>query len=97
MILDETRIQELFRSVLEDPRQDTEPLRQVFSVLVRSTVKYRDHMLVSRDVVVTVEDVRTCLSWLVPALATGNMPETDNEVRLGLLEFWLMELRKGKE
>jgi len=91
----ETDIQKLFMSVLEDPGQDTDATRQVFSILVRSTLKYRDDMLASEDIVVTVEDVRTCLGWLVPALATGNMPDTENKVGLGLLKLWLEELRNA--
>ena len=51
-------------------------------------------MLTSRGVVVTVDDVRTCLDLLVPVLATGNMPETENNITMGLLELWLEELKK---
>jgi hypothetical protein len=88
----ETDIRKLFMSVVEFPGQDTDATRQVFSILVRSTLKYRDDMLASEDIVVTVDDVRTCLDWLVPALATGNIPDTENRVRLGLLKLWLEEL-----
>jgi len=90
--LHETDIEKLFMSVLEDPGQNTDATRQVFSILVKSTLKYRDEMLASEDIVVTVDDVRICLSWLVPALATGNMPDTENKVGLGLLKLWLEEL-----
>jgi hypothetical protein len=90
--LDETDIQKLFKSVVEHPGQDTDATRKVFSILVKSTLKYRDEMLASEDIVVTVEDVRTCLGWLVPALATGNMPDTEDRVRLGLLKLWLEDL-----
>ncbi len=91
--MDETDIQKLFKSVVEHPGQDTEATRQVFSILIKSTLKYRDDTLASEDIVVTVDDVRTCLGWLVPALATGNMPDTENRVGLGLLKLWLKELR----
>ncbi len=77
----------------EDLGQDTDATRQVFSILIRATLKYRDDTLASRGVVVTVEDVRTSLNWLVPALATGNIPAIDNEVSLGLLKQWLSELK----
>ncbi|MBC8462084.1 MAG: hypothetical protein H8D67_29305 [Deltaproteobacteria bacterium] len=50
-------------------------------------------MLESKGVVVTVEDVRTSLNWLVPALAIGNMPETDKKVSLELLKLWLDDLK----
>jgi hypothetical protein len=88
----ETEIRKLFLSVLEYPGQDTDATRKVFSILVKSTLKYRDDMLASENIVVTVDDVRTCLGWLVPALATGNMPDTEDRVGLGLLKLWLEEL-----
>ena len=78
--------------MLEDSDQDTDEARRVFSILVRSTLRFRDHMLESKDVVVTVEDVRSSLECLIPALAEGRMPETENEVRLGLINAWLREL-----
>jgi len=93
--LHETDIKKLFMSVLEHPRQNTDATRQVFSTLVRSTLKYRDDMLASEDIVVTVDDVRVCLGWLVPALATGNMPDTENKVHMGLLKLWLEDLRNA--
>lgn len=86
-------IEKLFLSVLEDSGQDTDDARRVFSTLVRSTLEFRDHILATRDVVVTVEDVRSSLEWLIPALAEDRMPETENEIRLGLLIAWLKELK----
>ncbi|UCF82965.1 MAG: hypothetical protein JSV50_17535 [Desulfobacteraceae bacterium] len=92
--MDEKDIQKLFASVLEDPLQDTAAVRNVFSTLVSTTLKYRDDVLATRGVVVTVADVRTCLAWLVPVLATGTMPETTNKISLGLLRIWLDALVK---
>lgn len=92
--MDEKDIQKLFVSVLDDPRQDNAAVRNVFSTLVSTTLKYRDDLLTSRGVVVTVEDVRTCLAWLVPAIATGNVPETKNKISLDLLRIWLDALGK---
>jgi hypothetical protein len=89
----ETDIQKLFMSMVESPGQDTDATRHVFSILIKSTLKYRDDMVASEDIVVTVDDVRTCLGWLVPALETGKMPDTENRVGLGLLKLWLEELR----
>lgn len=92
--MDEKDIQKLFVSVLDDPGQDNAAVRNVFSTLVSTTLKYRDDLLASRGVVVTVEDVRTCLAWLVPAIATGNVPETKNKISLDLLRIWLDALGK---
>lgn len=91
--MEERDIYRLFFSVVEDSAQNTDAVRQVFSVLIRSTLRYRDHMLESKGVVLTVEDVRITLSWLVPALMTGHLPVTDNHIRLNLLKLWLDELK----
>lgn len=91
--MEESEIEKLFLSAAEDLAQDTDAARQVFSILIRTTLKFRDDVLASRDMVVTVEDVRTSLGWLVPALATGNIPAIDNKVSLGLLKMWLSELK----
>jgi hypothetical protein len=86
----------LFLSVAEHPGQNTEDTRKVFSVLVQSTLRYRDHMLKANGTVVTVEDVRIVLEWLVPALSTGRLPATDNKLRLDLLKIWLDDLKPFK-
>lgn len=87
-------IEKLFLTVAQDPAMDTDANRKMFSLLIQSTLRYRDEMLSSKGVVVTVGDVRTALGWLVPVLATGNMPKTDNKISLGLLDLWMDELKK---
>ena len=91
--MEEKDIYTLFLNVVEDSTQNTDAVRQVFSILIRSTLRYRDHMLESRGVVITVEDVRITLGWLVPALMTGRLPVTEDEIRLDLLKLWLDELK----
>ncbi|MBW2143555.1 MAG: hypothetical protein JRG75_04055 [Deltaproteobacteria bacterium] len=91
--MESTDIEKLFFRVLEDSGQDTDAVRQVFSTLVRTTLEYRDRMLSSKGIVVTVEDVRWSLGRLVRALDMGNMPEADNEISLGLLNIWVRELK----
>jgi len=89
----EADIYRLFLSVAEHSGDKTEATRKVFSVLVRSTLKYRDHILESKGIVVTVEDVRVALGWLVPSLQTGRLPNTTDKLRLDLLKIWLDELK----
>ena len=90
-------IEKLFLSVLEDSGQDTDANRRIFSTLVRTTLEFRDRILATRDMVVTVEDVYASLEWLIPALADGHMPETESEIRLGLLNAWIKELKPLSE
>jgi hypothetical protein len=83
----------LFSSVAEHGVQGDDSVKAVFSTLIKTTLRYRDNMLESCDSVVTVEDVRIALEWLVPALKSGRLPETDNKTRLDLLKLWLDELK----
>jgi len=89
----ESDIYKLFLNMAEDSMQNNQAVKDVFSVLIRSTLRYRDHILESGGIVVTVEDVRVVLDWLVPTLNTGRFPQTDNKIRLDLLKLWLDELR----
>lgn len=91
--MEEKDIYELFLSVAEHSGQIDDATREVFSALVRSTLRYRDHLLESKGITVTVEDVRITLGWLVPSLQTGRLPDTDDKIRLDLLKIWLDELR----
>jgi hypothetical protein len=83
----------LFSRVAEHPAVHDEAIHKVFSLLIKTTLRYRDQMLKSRGIVITVEDVRTALDWLVPSLKTGRLPETGDKKRLDLLKLWLDEIR----
>ncbi len=91
--MEERDIYKLFLNVAEHSSQNTVAVREIFSILVKSTLRYRDQILASKEIVVTVEDVRIALDWLVPSLSTGLLPKTDNKMRLDLLKIWLDELR----
>jgi len=95
--VDEKDLEVLFRSVGEAPDAYPESARRVFNILVRVTLDYRDHMLASQGRVVTVQDVRTALSWLIPALATGNIPRMDDPVCADLLQRWLSALKGSQK
>lgn len=89
----EDDVSKLFLQVADRWAPDREGALKVLDLLVETTLRYRDHLLESTGVIVTVEDVRTSLGWLVPALMTGRLPDTEDRVRLGLLKIWLDELR----
>ncbi|MCJ7596692.1 MAG: hypothetical protein MUO52_18165 [Desulfobacterales bacterium] len=91
--MEEKEIYSLFLKVMEHPAQNTAPIREVFSTLIKTTLRYRDQVLESKGLTITVEDVRAVLGWLVPSLATGQLPQTDNKVRLDLLKIWLDEFK----
>lgn len=60
---------------------------------IKSTMRYRDHLLSFKGLPLTVEDVRSALGLLVPALVSGQLPQTDDKVRLDLLKIWLDEFK----
>lgn len=69
-----------------------ESAKRLSSLLVESTLQYRDELYLEKGIVVTVEDVRKSLDWLLPALSTGNIPQLGNEIQDGLLRRWVSEL-----
>jgi hypothetical protein len=89
---DEEHISRLFWEAAAHSAQKAEDVHKVFSILVGATLQYRDRVLASSGTVVKVEDVRTALKGLMPALATGQIPVMDNKLGLGLLKIWLEEL-----
>ena len=91
--VDDKDLETLFRSIGEESEAYPEGARRIFNILIRVTLDYRDRMFASRGLVVTVHDVRTSLSWLIPALATGNIPSLENPVSRELLEWWLDALK----
>ena len=91
--MDDRDIHVLFSNLAENADQDNESMKEVFKLLIKSTLQYRDIILKTKGVIVTVEDVRTTLEWLVPAIKSGRLPVTDNKIRLDLLKLWLDELK----
>jgi len=91
--LGELSIEELFRGLESSDCHLDESSRRFFSCIIKSTLRFRDRMLETKGIVVTVKDVRTSLRWLVPALATGNLPELENPIAMELLKTWLKDLR----
>ena len=83
----------LFSNAAEHGAKENESVKGVFSALIKSTLRYRDHMLESHGTVITVEDVQSTLDWLIPTLKSGKLPSTDNKIRLDLLKLWLDELK----
>jgi len=85
-------IQELFQQLMTRNQSAGESAKRLSALLVESTLQYRDELYLKRGIVVTVEDVRKSLDWLLPALSTGNIPHLGNEIQDGLLRKWISEL-----
>ena len=91
--MDESEINKLFMKVAGKTCEVSEDVRKVFSALVSSTLHYRDQLKEDQGIIVTVEDVRATLDWLLESIHTRRLPRTNNAVRLDLLKIWLDELK----
>lgn len=91
--VDRTELETLFRTIAEEPETFSESGRKIFDILTTVTLEYRDYLLASRGIIVTVQDVRAALSWLIPSLATGNIPNMENGLSAALLERWVRALK----
>ena len=92
--MEDKEIYILFSRMAEGPDRYDESVRNVFSSLIKTTLKYRDQMLKSQGIVITVEDVRIALDWLIPCLKTGRLPEKGDKKSMDLLKLWLDEIRR---
>lgn len=95
--MDEEEIKNLFQGLTQGSSKDLEGAQEVFSILVKTTLRFRDSLLASEGIVLTVEEVRKTLQWLVPALATGESPQMGNRIRQELLKTWLEKLNPRED
>jgi hypothetical protein len=91
--MDDQEVDKLFLKVAGRVVRPSPDVKNVFSILVSSTLRYRDWVKEEKGTVVTVEDVRVALDWLLETIRTYQMPKTENRLRLDLLNIWLYELR----
>ena len=91
--MDESEISRLFMRVAGRASELPDEVRSVFTILVSSTLRYRDRLKDDLEIILTVEDVRVTLDWLLQSMRTKRLPQTNNLVRLDLLKIWLDELK----
>jgi len=92
--MDDLEINALFEQVCDSVEDQPEAVKKVFSVLLSSTLVFRDRIQKDEGVIVTVEDVTVALDWLFEFMQTQKMPQTNLSVRMNLFNFWLEELNK---
>ncbi len=91
--MDESDISKLLMSIAGNVGRVPDDVRAVFSILVSTTLGYRDRVKNEWGLVVTVEDVRVALGCLEEALTTKKLPSTNDAVRLELVKLWLDGLK----
>jgi hypothetical protein len=67
--------------------------REVYRILVKTTLSYRDMLREEKGKVLTVEDTRITLKMLRETLKTGILPKKEEKTRLDLLKLWLDALK----
>lgn len=91
--MDSKEIDELFQKIAPDSAgDDDQGARQVFKSLVETTLTYRDQLKDKQAFILTVEDVRIVLDWLMAYMQTGKAPETHDKIRAELFKLWTTAL-----
>ncbi|QTA81572.1 Uncharacterized protein dnl_39100 [Desulfonema limicola] len=92
--MDDLEINALFEQVCDNSKDQPEAVKHIFSVLLSSTLAFRDRIQKEKDIIVTVEDVTTALDWLFEFMQSQKMPDTNNSTQISLFNCWLGELNK---
>lgn len=87
--MEEFELEDLLRRAVGDPEHVPREVRHVFSILVTSTLKFRDRKRREPGITVTVEDVRIALDWLLDFFRSGRLPRTEHGLRRELFETWV--------
>ncbi len=90
-------MERLLGRVTEDPQSIHEEVKEVFSILADTTLDFRDRKLKEFGITVTVEDVRIALNWLLAYFRSGQIPQTDHQIRHDLFETWITHLKAAEK
>lgn len=91
--MDDMEVNQLFMKVKKNYGEVPEDVANVFSILVATTLRYRDQLKSGLGLILTVEDVRVTLDWLMKFLVSEKIPITNNAVRRDLLKIWTEALK----
>jgi hypothetical protein len=89
----ESQIEMLFERLGKSTKDVPEDVQKIFSTLVDTTLDYRDRLKKESDMIVTVEDVRIALDWLLEWVQTQRWPASDHLVRIELFRLWTQMLK----
>lgn len=82
-------IERLFRRAEERFGGANEGVRQMFAMLIRETLAYRDELMKQQKPPLTVQETQRALDILMEILKTQQFPEIDDERIKGLVLCWL--------
>ncbi len=95
---DEDSINQLFEEVLQKMGKDIAPgTKEVFSLLVKETLKYRDGMVTRGEEPITSGEVEKALAIFQKTIETGVFPKAIPARIEPLLESWVAALTLQKK
>jgi hypothetical protein len=95
--LDIIDVEHLLGRVTEDPQSVSKEVKEVFSILTDTTLDFRDRKMKEYGITLTVEDVRIALNWLLAYFRSGQIPQTDHQIRHDLFETWITHLKAAEK
>ncbi len=90
--LDRRQLERLLGRVTKGRGDVPREVKEVFSVLVATTLEVRDRQLEEFGTPLTVQDVRIALDWLVEFFSSGRLPRTNHPLRRRLFKAWMTRL-----
>ena len=93
METDDQDIQRLFETVAKYFEKADEGARGMFAMLVKTALKYRDMLMHSTGVPLTVAETRAALDAFMEVLQTHRIPQNLDKRVHDLVILWLDELK----
>lgn len=90
---DDSDIKALFDKVSEHFGEESEGSRAMFSMLVKTTLNYRDMLVASTGFPLTVDETRRALQVFMEILKTRKFPRVLDKRIKDLVVLWLEELK----
>jgi hypothetical protein len=90
--MDQEDLRQFFGKMLKDEGYISSESFAVFGKLIRLTIQYRDRLLATENVTLTVDETKRGIAVYLDALRTGSLAE-DIEPKIdGLVRLWLKEI-----
>ncbi len=91
---DNEDIQKLFDDMAKKlGMENDDGVKAMFSMLVRGALRYRDHMMASKGVPLTIGETREALDAFMSVMKSHEIPEGLGETVKGLVMTWLEDLK----
>ncbi len=90
--MDQEDLRLFFGKMLKDEGYISSESFAVFGKLIRLTIQYRDRLLETENVTLTVDDTKRGIAIYLETLKTGRLAESIDPKIDGLVRLWLKEI-----